>query len=302
MSLDLRRIRSFHAVADHGGFRAAADALGLSQPTLSAHIAELEAELRVPLLSRTTRRVRLTRMGERFLARTRRALEELQTAALELRDEAALARGRVILACTPTLAAHAVPPALHAFRQKFPAIAITVIDDSSDMVERRVAEGAADIGVAPRPERAADLGYHSLARDEFVAVVPAKALDTAGHTIPLTAIAGEPMISLLPGTSMRRTVEQAFARVELPYEPAFEVRDYATALGLAEAGLGVAILPKSAVARPHDRGTRVYGITEPEISRDIGILLRRGEVLAPAAAELTKMLKRSLAKHNQRFG
>jgi DNA-binding transcriptional LysR family regulator len=241
-------------------------------------------------------------MGERFLARTRRALEELQTAALELRDEAALARGRVILACTPTLAAHAVPPALHAFRQKFPAIAITIIDDSSDMVERRVADGAADIGVAPRPERAANLGYHSLARDEFMAVVPAKALDIVGHTIPLAVIAGEPMISLLPGTSMRRTVELAFARADLRYEPAFEVRDHSTALGLAEAGLGVAILPKSAVARPHERGTRSYGITKPEISRDVGILLRRGEVLAPAAAELTKLLKRSMAKHTQRFG
>ena len=240
-------------------------------------------------------------MGEHFLARTRRALEELQTAALELRDEAALARGRVILACTPTLAAHAVPPALHAFRQKYPAVAITVIDDSSDMVERRVVEGAADIGVAPKPERAVDIGYQSLARDEFVAVVAAKTLEAAGHTVPLAALAGQPMIALLQGTSVRRTVEQAFAKAELRYEPTFEVRDHSTALGLAEAGLGVAVLPKSAVARPRDRATRIYGIAKPEISRDIGILLRRGEVLAPAAAELTKLLKRSLANHSQRF-
>ena len=110
MRLDLRRIRSFRAVAEHGGFRAASEVLGISQPTLSAHIAELERELRVALLSRNTRRVCLTRMGERFLNRARRALDDLELAALEIRDEAAMQRGRVVLVCTPTLATHAISP------------------------------------------------------------------------------------------------------------------------------------------------------------------------------------------------
>jgi len=298
--VDLRHIRSFRAVAEYGGFRAAAEALGVSQPTLSAHIAELERELRVTLLSRTTRRVRLTRMGERFLARARRALDDLQTAAIELQDEAALERGRVVLACTPTLISHAVPPALQAFRQKFPAIAVEVMDEASGTVERRVVEGEADIGVAPRPDRSASLAYHALTQDRFVAVFPADLVSGTAQAIDLSEIAGHPIISMMPGTSMRITVERAFASAGLSYEPAFEVRNHSTVLGLAEAGLGIAILPESVVVRSSDRRTRVAAIRNPEIRRDIGILQRRGEVLAPAAAELVKLLKQAFAKIKSR--
>ena len=294
--LDLRRIRSFRAVAEHGGFRAASEALGISQPTLSAHIAELEGELHVTLLSRTTRRVRLTRMGERFLNRARRALDDLELAALEIRDEAALERGRVVLVCTPTLATHAISPALRAFRLKYPAVAVELIDEPSGMVERRLIEGEADIGLAPKPERMSNLAYYQLGRDKFVAVMPAESLPAGTRVMDLADLAGMPMISMMPGTSMRSTIEQAFASAGLSYQPAFQVRNHSTLLGLAEAGLGVAILPESAVMAASERAVRVVELRNPQITRGIGIIQRRGEVLAPAAAELAKVLKRSLSR------
>jgi DNA-binding transcriptional LysR family regulator len=298
--LDLRHIRSFRAVAEHGGFRAAAEALGVSQPTLSTHIAELEAELRVSLLSRTTRRVRLTRMGERFLARARRAMDDLQTAAIELQNEAALERGRVVLACTPSLVSHAVPPALRAFRQKYPAIAVEVLDEASGTVERRVVEGEADIAVGPRPERVASLAYHQLTRDRFVALFPVDAIDARTQAINLADLAGQQFISMMPGTSMRITIERAFAAAGLSYEPAFEVRNHSSVLGLAEAGLGIAILPESVVVNTTNRRTQTVAVRNPEIVRDIGILQRRGEVLSPAAAELAKLLKQAFARLKHR--
>lgn len=294
--LDLRRIRSFRAVVEHGGFRAASEALGISQPTLSAHIAELEGELRVTLLSRTTRRVRLTRLGERFLNRARRALDDLELAAVEIRDEAALERGRVVLVCTPTLAVHAITPALREFRRKFPAVAIELIDEPSGIVERRLIESEADIGLAPRPERMANLSYHQVGRDKFVAAMSIDAIAGGVRVMDLADLIGMPMISMMPGTSMRVTIEQAFASAGVTYEPAFEVRNHSTLLGLAEAGFGVAILPESVAIPASERGVRVVELRNPQITRDIGIIQRRGEVLPPAAAELVKVLKRSLSK------
>ena len=295
MRLDLRRIRSFRAVAEHGGFRAASEVLGISQPTLSAHIAELERELRVTLLSRTTRRVCLTRMGERFLNRARRALDDLELAALEIRDEAAMQRGRVVLVCTPTLATHAISPALRTFRKKFPAVAVELIDEPSGMVERRLIEREADIGIAPKPERMASLSYHQLRQDKFVAVMPFEFAAAGTRVMNLVDLAGMPMISMMPGTSMRTTIEQAFSSVGLNYQPAFEVRHHSTLLGLAEAGLGVAILPASAVMAASEREVGVVELRNPQIVRDIGIVQRRGEALAPAASELAKVLKRTLS-------
>ncbi len=142
MDIDLRRIRSFLALAEHGGFGVAADALGVSQPTLSAHIAELEVELGVPLVSRTTRRVRLTPLGEKFLVRARRAVEDIQHVTDEIRDEAALQRGRVIVASTRMLATHTVAAAIRIFQEKFPGVIVQIIDDLTPMVERMVSQRA----------------------------------------------------------------------------------------------------------------------------------------------------------------
>ena len=100
----LTKIRSFIAVAEHASFRRASEDMLLSQPALSTHIRDLEAELGVTLLSRTTRSVRLTSAGEHFLIRVKRVVSELQSAVLELKDQATLRRGRVTIACLPTIA------------------------------------------------------------------------------------------------------------------------------------------------------------------------------------------------------
>lgn len=295
MFIDLRRIRSFVALAEHGGFRVAAEALGVSQPTLSAHIMELEAELRVPLVSRTTRRVRLTSMGDKFLARARRAIEELESAALELRDEAALKRGRVIVACNPTLAEYTMPAVVRAFADKFPAVTVEVIDDISTSVERYVIDGAADFGIAPTP-RAAALNYQKLADDRFVAALPVGVPLGNRPRLALADLTGERMIAMLPGTSIRRTVEEAFDRAGLPYEPKFMVRHHTTALGLVEAGLGVAIVPENAVAQPRLERLRVVEIDDPPVVRDLCLLNRRGEALTPASVEFVAVLRRAINK------
>jgi DNA-binding transcriptional LysR family regulator len=95
---------------------------------------------------------------------------------------------------------------------------------------------------------------------------------------------------------MRTTIERAFSSAGVRYEPAFEVRNHSTLLGLAEAGLGVAILPESAVTGSEERGVRVMELRNPQIVRDVGIIQRRGEVLSPAAAELAKVLKQTLSR------
>ena len=83
IDFNLKKLRSFCAVAELGGFGTAAETLGISQSTLSGHIADLEAELRAALIWRTTRKVQLTPSGKRFLVRARQALDDLENAALE---------------------------------------------------------------------------------------------------------------------------------------------------------------------------------------------------------------------------
>jgi DNA-binding transcriptional LysR family regulator len=294
MDIDLRRIRSFLALAEHGGFGVAAEALGISQPTLSAHIADLEVELGVPLVTRTTRRVRLTPLGERFLARARRAVEEIQHVTVEIREEAALQRGRVILASTRMLAAYAVPAAIRVFQDKFPGVTVQIIDGLSPMVERIVLNGEADFGLGPRSEIPA-LGFQHIFREDFVLASPRSS--AAKRTAdPLSRVAEGDLITMPPGSNIRRIIDQAFAPLGITIRPKFEVRDHNTAIGMVQSGLGITLLPSTAFSKSMSKSLLLSRIHKPQVFRDLGLIFQRGYKLTPVATELSAILRRVIHK------
>ena len=293
--LNLKWLRSFCALAEYGAFGTAAEALKISQPTLSAHIAALEGHARSQLVWRTTRKVRLTPSGKRFLARAQRALAELSNAALELRDQAALHRGKVVLACMPTLAGNIVPKAIGEFCNKFPAIFVTLIDRPSKVVEAIVLDGEADLGVGSKPEWITSLSYEPLSTDRFVAILPSDSEKARAKTVRLADLVEEPLIALAPSPSIRHVVEKAFAEAGLSFEPKFEVARQTTALGMAEARLGVALIPETGLPYPLTRKLCALP-TNPEIVRSFGIIQRRGDPLSQPAIELVKFLRRTLRK------
>jgi LysR family transcriptional regulator, carnitine catabolism transcriptional activator len=292
MDIDLRRIRSFLALAEHGGFGVAAEALGVSQPTLSAHIADLEQELGVPLVTRTTRRVRLTPLGERFLMRARRAVEEIQNVTIEIREEAVLQRGRVIVASTRMLAAHAVPNAIRIFQEKFPGVSVQIIDGLSPMVERIVLNGEADFGLGPRSDNSA-LGFQHIFREDYLLASP-----PAGGRIadPTSRVAEGDLITMPPGSNLRRNLDQAFATLGITIRPKFEVRDHNTAVGMVQAGLGITLLPVTAFPKNIAKSVSLSKIQKPHVFRDMGLIFQRGYKLTTVASELSAILRRVVNK------
>jgi DNA-binding transcriptional LysR family regulator len=291
--LNLKWLSSFCALAEHGSFAAAAEALQISQPTVSAHLAALEAKVRAQLVWRTTRKVRLTPSGRRFLVHAQRVRDDLANAVLELRDQAALQRGRVVLACMPTLAGNIVPSAVAEFCGRYPGISVTVVDRPSKIVEGLVRDGEADVGIGSKPEWSASLSYESLSTDRFVAILPADSRWANAKAVKLAELAGEPLIALAPSPSIRRIVEEVFTGAGLSFEPKFQVARQTTALGMAEARLGIALIPESGLPRPLTRKLRALPL-RPEIIRSYGIIRRRGDPLSPPAAELIKFLRRGL--------
>ena len=297
VNLDLRRVRSFLALAEHGGFGAAAEALGISQPTLSAHIAALETELGVPLVLRTTRRMQLTPLGEKFLARAWRAVEDLKHITDEIRDQASLERGRVIVASTRMLAAHALAAAVRIFEQKFPGVIVEILDDFTSAVERMVAKREADFGVAPRPEDPT-LGFNHLTSEEFVLAAPRSsplegAISAAAH------VAGSRLIALPAGSNIRRIIDRAFLSVGTKVEPKFEVRDHNTAIGMVQAGLGITLLPETAFSKDAARTLHLSRLRDVRVSRDLGLIFLHGYKPTKSAGELFTILRRVINQHKR---
>jgi LysR family carnitine catabolism transcriptional activator len=291
IGLSLPRIRSFVAVAEERQFRRAAERVGLSQPALSAQLRELEEYLGAALLSRTTRHVRLTAEGEKFLQRARNILADLESAVLEVRDQASLRRGRLAVASIPSVASRILPGVAATFQQRFPGIDVQVIELGARDVERCVAGGDANFGIAARPDRNSELAFTFMLRDRFVGLVPKTSRLARRRRVQLRALFEYPLITTVPGTSIRATLERACQEHGQSLRVTHSVTQHQTVVAMVGAGLGVSLLPNLSLTE-NTEVARVM-VVDPQITRDLGVVQRKGEAASPAAREFIGSLRQT---------
>ncbi|HEY8543709.1 MAG TPA: LysR substrate-binding domain-containing protein [Acidimicrobiales bacterium] len=313
--MDLRGLRYVVAIVDEGGFGRAADALGVTQPTLSHTVKALENELGTPLFHRLGRSVRLTAAGEALLGPARQALRDAEVARAAVAEVIGLAAGRLDLVCLPTLSVDPVAELVGRFRSAHPGVRVHIEEpEDADDVAELVRTGASELGFAELPVRLADLEAVELAAQGFVAVLPAGEGGGAGggggsgrgsggrgggagrgggrggpgsEALALADLAALPLVTTPPGTSTRRQIEEAFGAAGLVPNVAVETdhREAITAMVLAGAGVG--ILPE-----PVARATRLPGAVvrpiSPPIERRVGLIRRPGP-LSPAAQAFTAL-------------
>ncbi len=289
--LPVRRMMTLVDLAETASFRRTAERLKLSQPAVSAHIRELEQYFGVALVYRTTRRVTLTAEGLALAARARRAFEELEMASQDLRDLAAIHRGRVVLACIPPMMASIVPQAVRSVAAEFPAIEIEIRDVLSGQLEQLVDRGEADIGVGPQPP-SRTLAFTRLIRDHFVAAVPAGHALAGRRTVDLEELLKQPLVATNTDANARSILDRTLQRLRRPVMPRFELIHHFSVGRLVAAGLGVAILPGMAVPTLGAEGIRIVEIKSPRIFRDIGIVSRPNYRPSPAARAFLAVLDR----------
>jgi LysR family transcriptional regulator, carnitine catabolism transcriptional activator len=195
----ISQLRAFAAVAELGSFRKAANQLNLSQPALSNQIRDLEKTVRISLFHRTTRSVRLTEDGERFLGRVRCVLDELESGLREVHDQAAIKGGRVIVACLATLACSALPKVIASFVKTQPGVEIQVIDDFAIPLVQRVLDREADFGLGGQPAPNDDVLFTSVFEDSLVAIVPADHAIAAHPVVRLKDLVNYPLLTFPAG-------------------------------------------------------------------------------------------------------
>jgi DNA-binding transcriptional LysR family regulator len=292
MNLTLRQLQAFRAVAEDGSFTRAAERLGLAQPALSLLVRTLERELGAKLFDRTTRRVELTEAGREFLADAARVLVSLDLAVRNMRDLTERRRGRLAVAAPPLLSAVVLPGAVADFRQLHPGVRVILIDEPTEGILASVRSGEADLGVGTFAADEQGIARTVLVRDELVLFC------ARGHPLstrsPVTwaDLAEAPLVTITPGSGIRALVESAFRDAGLHWSPAFEVAHVATAVALAEAGLGVAVLPAYAGAGSAASGRLIRkAIGGPTVVREVALATLRGRSLPPAAATFVPILR-----------
>ena len=277
--LNLDRLRTLVAIADLGSFAAASKALHLAPPTISLHIAELEARFGAPLLLRGKPRVAPTGVGSTLIERARCLLADADDTLDAVQRQVAGHAGRVRVGASTGVIAHLLPRALEALNREQPGIEVQVSVPTPETALAPLAPGTLDIGLVALPQPV--LGTKGLRivpwrRDPVMAFVPAAWADVPRRATPAW-LAARPLILNDGSTRLwRQTAEwfaaggeqQPRARIELNYNDAIK--------SLVAAGYGAAVLPHEASASAPDARIAMRPL-RPALWRSLGIAHRVGE-------------------------
>ena len=233
------QLKAFHAVAVHGGFSRAAEALGLTQPAVSDHVRKLEETYGVQLFTRAPSGVTLTGMGRKLFAIAER-LFEAEAEALEL-----LSRGRTLEEGQLTIGADAashILPELARFRLKHPKLSVRLVTGNSAQLVKRLEDFSIDVAVtAERPPGPAFLA-RKLRSDRLVAVVQRSSRLSKRHAIDFAELVKLPLILREEGSMTRRLLLEEASRRGLSLSGTIEIESREGAREAAAQGLGLAIM------------------------------------------------------------
>jgi DNA-binding transcriptional LysR family regulator len=244
--MEFRQLQYFVAVVEERSFTRAAERERVAQPAVSAQIRRLERQVGQPLLTRSSRDVRLTGAGTAFLPHARAALGAIRDAQRAVDDITDVVRGSVAIG---TVTSHPVDMAglIAGFHAEHPGVEITLGADSSADLLVHLGDGRLDLAIVSIDvdEQPADLDVHVITDEAIEAVVSLDHRLARRATLPLEMLCEYPLISLPIGTGLRTRLDTACVAAGLTPRIAFEATTPSELASLAGHGLGVAVLPTS---------------------------------------------------------
>jgi DNA-binding transcriptional LysR family regulator len=251
MTIELRQLRYFVAVAEEMHFGRAAARLHMTQPPLSQTIQALEAALGTPLFARTSRSVTLTPAGTALLPEAQRLLQQAQALPALARRAAGGESGRLSLAFVSTADYSVLPPFLHEFREHYPQVRIDLREATSDVQLEDLANGRIDVGllIPPIPDKLkADLDYAPVLKEPLVLAAPRGIKSLRGKSaVALETVSGLPLI-IFPrriAPAFHDAILTCFRDAGLTPHIGQEAIQMQTIVGLVSAGMGIALVPQS---------------------------------------------------------
>ncbi len=286
MDFDLNDLFAFRAVAELGNFRRAAEAVHISQPAFSRRIDKLELALGVKLLDRTTRRVSLTAVGRDFSRKVRQLLDDLDSTLLGITGIAAMRLGEVTIACVPSTVYYFLSQVVVRYRETYPKVRVKVFDAGASDVLDAVARGEADFGLNFIGSQEPDIEFQPLLEERFVAACRRDHPLARKRSVTWSELAAYDFIAVSKSSGNRLLLDQALAGVPGRPKSLYEAEHVTTMLGLVEAGLGVAAVPSMAMPGKDHPLLASVPLTEPIVTRRVGLIRRKGRNLSPAAQQL----------------
>lgn len=298
MNYSLKQLRVFVAVARHGSFSRAGEAIGLTQSAVSHSVKELEAEVGVRLLDRTTREVVLTDAGLRLANRVERLLDELQAALLDARSFGVQRSGTVRVATSQTISAHLMPQCIAAGEREYPEIRIMLRDQAQQQVLHSVRNAEVDFGIVVDPVQAVDLECEAVLHEPFLLLCRDDHPFAAQQEVRWSALNGCRLVLQDYASGSRPLIDSALRQQGVEAQVVQEIGHPATLFPMVAEDWHQHLPGVGAAAAGRGR-LRVRRLV-PEINRALMLVRRKNRSLTPAAEAIWQVARQQAALLHQR--
>jgi DNA-binding transcriptional LysR family regulator len=295
--ITLYKLEVFSLVVELGGVRRAAEHLFVSQPVVSAHLRSLEERVGAPLFYREGRRLQLTEAGRAVHGWATDVLTHTRELSRHLDGLSDGTQGSVVVGASMSVGSYLLPPILTRFRRERPLVDLQLSITDSDHAMQDTEAGECDFAVVFLEEGPASPGLESrpLGHEQFV-IVAGDGAEPAADEITVEQLAGLPFIDSPQGMIRRTIVNRQLARLGI------EEREVVIELGhpeamkrAAEAGLGVALLFRSAVTPELETGRlREIGLVDASLSMPIQLVHRKDKLFSAIQRDLMSAIEEHL--------
>jgi LysR family hydrogen peroxide-inducible transcriptional activator len=288
----LRQLQYAVAVADTLSFHRAAARCRVSQPSLSAQLAQLEGALRVKLFERDRRRVLPTAAGVLLVERARRLLVEADDLVEESKRVGDPLTGTLRIGVIPTISPYLLPHLTPALRERYPKLTTLWVEDKTDVLVRRLAAGELDAALLALEADIGQVEHEVIAPDPFVlATPPGHPLGTSRGPASRGELKGAKVLLLDDGHCFRDQALE-FCGAAKAHELEFRATSLSTLVQMVAGGAGVTLLPALAVPTEVQRAAlRVRPFARPAPHRTIALVWRKRSPLSAALHEVGALIR-----------
>lgn len=298
--MNFHQLHIFNVVARNRSYSKAAAELFLSQPTVSVHLQKLEQELGMELFEQLGRSIYLTDAGRILYSYTQKIFSLAEEAQRALEELQGLHKGRIRVGASTTPGIYYLPEFLGLFKDKYPGIEIVLDVANSADVEKKILGNQLDIGVIGHHSLEPDLISEPFWTDHMFLILSPKHPLIAKKQLTLDDIARQRFILREPGSSTRKTIEEAFARRGIHLKIGLE---YASTDGIkyaVAANLGVSIVSEQAVRLCEQTGlVEVRPVPDIDIKRNFCLVYHKDKHLSPLSKTFITAIKNHAAEEKK---
>ncbi len=283
LNATLHQLRVFVAVAQQGSFTRAAEALEVTQPTISSQIKQLNKTIGLPLFEQLGKQVHLTEAGEALLATATAIFERLDNLEMQLADLQGARRGRLRLAAVTT-AKYFVPRLLGSFCDEYPDIDIALAITNHDKLATRMANNQDDLYILSEPPADLELVAQPFLDNPLVVIARADHPLAQTSKIPIQKLRQESFIMRERGSGTRRAVEALFDAYDIEVRVRLELGSNEAIKQAIAGGLGISVLSQHVlISERHHSEFAILNVERFPIPRRWYVVYREGKQLSTVA-------------------